>query len=227
MEKKERKGKPIKEIVFSTRNKPVILYSKIYGVEKTNEILDNCFSNDMIISKLLEAQKHGFKLHIHNEKNISKLSDTEKHSYLHILGTVCLTKEIYKLELDRTECEKKYWENVKENLLKIYDEEITDAIIEHYHPLILEDSEVLNWNWITVLVSDDTTDDVWITDLVSGDVPPDAKKVAIYIEFYPDLVKEYSNIEKKVGNKIIKYPIECEKVASVFIDSHIQVFGKY
>ncbi len=208
MEKKERKGKPIKEIVFSTRNKAVILYSKIYGVEKTNEILDNSFSNDIIISKLLEAEKHGFKLH----------KD----------GALCLIKEIYKPELDRSECEKKYWENVKENLLKIYDEEITNAIIEHYHPSVLEDSEIpVNWNWITVLVSDDTTDDVWITDLVSGDVPPDAKKVAIYLEFYPEFVNEYSNIEKKVGNKIIKYPIEWEKVASVFIDSHIQVFGKY
>jgi hypothetical protein len=196
MEKNERKGKPIKEVVFSTRNKPVILYSKIYGVEKTNEILDKCFSNDIIISKLLDAEKHGFKFH----------------------DALCLIKEIYEPDLDSTECEKKYWDNVKENLLKIYDEEITNAIIEHYHPLITEDGSELIYNLITDLYSDDR--------IINPD-NDDAEKVAVYIEFHPDSVKEYSNIEKKVGNKIIKYPIEWEMVASVFIDSHFQVFGKY
>ncbi len=57
---KKNKGKPLKEIVFSTRNKATVLYSKLFGSEQTNKILDKTFSNNMVISKLLEAEKHGF-----------------------------------------------------------------------------------------------------------------------------------------------------------------------
>lgn len=193
---KEKKGKPIKEIVFSSRNKAVILHSKMYGIKKTNEILEVTFSNDLLVSKLLDAEKHGFKI-LYGSEDIE---------------WIALIKEIYKPELDTVKCEEKYWNVVRENLLELYDVEKTDAIIEHYHPLILEDGSELLWNWITDLVSDDS---------------PDAKKLAVYIEFCPTDIKKYSNIEKRVDNKIIKYPIKWEEVASVFIDSHIQVFGKF
>jgi hypothetical protein len=194
MEKKS-KGKPIKVVVFSTRNKAVILHSKMYGPEKTNGMLDKCFSNDMVVSKLLEAEKHGFRVLYSSKENTEGVS---------------LYKEIERPELDSIKCEEKYWEKVKENLLKFYDEETTDAVIEHYHPLIIEDEVEVAYNLISEYVTDDS---------------PNAKKLGIIIELEPNIVKEFSNIEKKVGNKIIKYAIKWEKIASVFIESHIQVFG--
>ena len=194
MEKKS-KGKPIKDFVFSTRSKAVILYSKIYGSNKTNEILDTSFSNDIIVSKLLEAEKHGFEV-------LNVLSDDDYF--------VVFQKLIENPELDSISCEKKYWDTVKENLLKYYDEETTDAVIEHYNPLILEDGSETIYNSISNYVADDSSN---------------AEKLGIYIEFHPNVVEEYSSIEKKDGNKIIKYSIKWEEVASVFIESHIQVFG--
>jgi hypothetical protein len=189
MEKKN-KGKPIKEVVFSTRNKAVILHSKMYGPEKTNELLDKCFSNDIIVSKLLEAEKHGFSFE-----------------------GIALCKTIEKPELDASKCEKKYWEKVKENLLKIYDEETTEAIIEHYNPLMIESEPDLAEYFFNIIGQYFTDDS------------PNAKNLGIHIEFHPDAVEEYSNIEKRINNKIIKYLVKWEEIVSVFIESHIQVFG--
>jgi hypothetical protein len=194
MEKKE-KGKSIKESVFSTRNKAVILYSRMFGSEKTNDILDKTFSDDGIVSKILDAERHGFKISYTLEEND---------------GGVLIEKEIKNPNLDGDKCEEKYWAMVRKNLLIFYDEETTDAVIEHFHPLLMEDGSEILYNHICKCVTDDS---------------PNSKQVGIDIEFHTFDVKKYSNIEKKIGNKIIKYDIKWEDIVSVFIESHIQVFG--
>lgn len=211
MEKKS-KEKPIKEVVFSTRNKAVILHSKMYSPEKTNELLDECFSNDIVVSKLLEAEKHGFIVSYSSEKNKEG---------------VMLRKKIKKPELDATKCEEKYWEKVTENLLKFYDEETTDAIIEHYNPLTLEDAFIETYNPLTKEVKSREPLKVIYNQIAQHctNDSSNAKKLGIRIEFFPNAIKHFSNIEKKVDNKIIKYVVKWEEIVSVFIESHIQVFG--
>lgn len=194
---KRSKGKPIKEVVFATRNKAVIIYSRLFGSEKTNEILDKTFSNNIIVSKLLEAEKHGFEIIYGQEENKKGIG---------------LFKEINKKGIDVTKCKKKYWDTVTENLLKLYDEETTDAIIEHYNPPI--DKDVISvGNGIAGF------------DGFVHEDKPDAKYAGICIEFYPRDVEEDSKIEKRIGNKITRYIINWEEISSAFIDSHIQVFG--
>lgn len=193
---KKIKGKPIKEIVFATRNKAVILHSRLFGSEKTNEILDKTFSNNIGVSKLLDAEKHGFEIIYGPDENKKGVG---------------LFKEINKIGIDVTKCKEKYWDTVRENLLKHYDEETTDAVIEHYNPPIDEDVILhLGIDGIVGFVQEDK---------------PDAKYAGIVIEFHPCDVEEDSKIEKKVGNKVIKYIINWEEISSAFIDSHIQVFG--
>lgn len=192
---KKGKQKPIKEAVFSTRNKAVILYFRMFGSEKTNEILDNTFSDNKIVKKIFDAERHGFKISYSLEQNDDGVE---------------LYKEIIGPKLDSDKCEEKYWAKVRENLLKFYDEETTDAVIEHYHPLILEDGSELMYNFIGIIVENDS---------------PNAKQEGLTIEFNTAEVKNYSNIEKKVGNKTIKYDVNWEDIVYVFIESHIQVFG--
>jgi hypothetical protein len=161
---KNSKRKPIDELVFSTRNKAVNMYSRLFGVNKTNEILEKTFSNNIVVSKLKDAEKHGFKL-IYG-------TDGDKKG-------VGLYKIIDKIGIDVAKCKEKYWAIFRENLLKYYDEETTDAIIEHYNPPIDVDDGIIH-----------------IGGLVDGMLPfqddkPDYKDVGIAIEFYPRDVEEH------------------------------------
>ncbi len=192
---KKNKGKPLKEIVFSTRNKATVLYSKLFGSEQTNKILDKTFSNNMVISKLLEAEKHGFDV---------SYGQDEKEDW------VLLLKDINKSGIDEAECEEKYWNLVKEKLLKLYDKETTDAIIEHYSHLNDKDGCELLYNGIYGVVKKDK---------------PGTENIGLNIEFYPTVVKEYPEVEKKVDNKTIRYDVNYEEIMAVFIESHIQLFG--
>lgn len=200
---KRTETKPIKEKVFAARNKSVILYSNLFGSEKTNELLDKTFSNIEPISKLLKAEKQGFEL---------QYGPTGEDK------GVFLVKQIIKPKIDVIRCKEKYWNTVRTNLIKFYDEETTNAIIEHYNPLIDEDGAEILYNWFGGLVREEDED------------KPDAEILGLYIEFFPDTVlnKKYSNIEIKIGNKTMRYNnVDCEEILSVFIDSHIQVFGNY
>lgn len=192
--------KQIKERVFATRNKSVILYSKLFGSEKTNKILDNTFSNIQLISKLLDAEKHSFEL-LYSPKDEDK--------------GVILLKQIIKPRINVRKCKEKYWTTVRANLLKLYDEETTDAILDHYNPLIDANGSEILYNWFGGLVKEEEEDKL------------DAEVLGLYIEFDTSTVldKNYSKIEKKVGNKTLRYnSVNSEEVLSVFIDSHIQVF---
>lgn len=192
--KKRIKGKPIKEKVFATRNKEVILFSKIFGPDKTNEILKKTFSNDKVVSKLLNAEKFGFEL-LYGTKDEDK--------------GVILSKQITKPGIDIQKYKEKYWKTVRANLKKIYDEETTDAIIEHYNP-----PGILNI-LISGLVRKEDEDN------------PTPEVVGVNIEFDTDTVlgNNNSDIEKDAGNKIVKYKVNNEEILSVFIDCHLQVFG--
>lgn len=191
----------IKKIVFATRNKEVVLYSKLFGSEKTNEILERCFSNNLVVSKVFEAERHGFEVSYDPEEN---------------KNGVYLSKEINEPGLDNAkiyeaEYLKKYWNSVRENLLKSYDEETTDAIIEHFNPLIDKNGSEIIYNLICPLEDMDKSD----------------ANISLRIDFYISVFLDpfYSNIEKEVGNKIIKYKVDREKILSAFIDSLIQMFG--
>ncbi len=185
--------KPINKVMIGTRNKAVVLYSKIFGHEKTNEILEKTFSSNRVISKILEAEEHKFEILSSSKDNVE---------------WVCLKKEIIKLGIDDTKCYEKYWSMVRDNLLLLYDEELTDAIMEHYQTLVVDGNEQVYF-------------------IISGirEDKPDAENEGLCIEFHLNDVLKYSNIEKELDNKIIKYKINSEEILSIFIDSLIQVFG--
>lgn len=113
------------------------MFSNIFGSEKTNEILDKTFSNNRVVSKLLNAEKLGFEL-LHGSNDDDK--------------GVILLKQIIKSGMDVAKCKEKYWNKVRTNLLGIYDEETTDAIIEHYNPLIDNEGSEILYNWFGELV---------------------------------------------------------------------------
>lgn len=177
-----------KDEMFVTRNKAIILYSKLFGAEKTNNILEKAFSNN-VASKLLEAEKHGFQL-INKEDTIKGIA---------------LFKKFDKIGVDIAKCQETYWVIVRENLLKYYDEETIDAIIEHYKHVKVNLSPGM--------------------DGIMGFADKSGDCEGIWIDFDLCKVKENSKIEKKVGHKEIKYIIDWEEISSALIESHIQLFG--
>lgn len=208
---KKSNKKPIKEVMFGTRNKIVVLFSKIFGIKKTNEIIEKHLSSNQVISKILDAEKHGFEIRFNVEDEEEKYSIERSPVLLkdEKEGWAVLLKEIRNPNMDPWEYDDKYWNTVRDNLLLYYDEESTEAILEHYNYNVPSEKDRI----------------IFVSICGISEDKEDAPNEGIYIEAHLNGILNHSKIEKRYNNKIIKYDINGEEILSVLVDSLIQVFG--
>ncbi len=209
------KGKKMDEMMIGTRNKLIVYYSKLFGNARTNELINEAFSKSKPIQKIIEAEKMGFETVYIRDNLVGKGG---KDKYVKEEG-VFLRKDIPKDSLDVAKYNEKFYNTLKDNLLLLYNEELTNAIMGHYLP-----------EMYTYLCSSSNLEIpyVLITEVL-GEVEEDGTEIsspALSVELSLSGFLRDSNIEKDDGDKIIKYKTNGEEIAGVFIDTLIHVFGK-
>lgn len=206
MAKSLKKGKNMKEMIFGTRNETLVLYSRIFGHKKTNEVLEKILSQNKVISKINEAKMNGFNVAFDNDE-------------------VILEKDIDGINFK--EYWKRYSETVRKKLLKLYDEETTDAIWTYYNTLSsfpLTSEEVTNSNityYSPLLAEKEDNYVVSVLEVIGENIGRNGVSVMFPIKTFLDI---FSNIKREYDNKIIEYKTDGEVILSVFIESLIEVF---
>jgi len=213
--KKDAETKQMDKMVMGTRNKLIVYYSKLFGNEKTNELINKAFSKSKPIQKIIEAEKMGFET-IYLRDNLVGKSGKDK--YITEEG-VFLRKDI-DLSLDVAKYNEKFYNTLKENLLLVsYKKEDVDSIMSHYLP-----------EMYTYLCSSSNLEIpyVLITDVL-GEVDEYGNEVSpsrLFVELSLSGILRDTTIEIDEGEKIKMFKqIDGEEILGVFIDSLIQVFG--